>query len=822
MTTTTAPCASITTGALRPDSRVNYTFGMVLGLDDFQQEQEHRLVAAALHQRGLHGYGVVSGLTVGVDSAGTITVSPGAGLDRWGRTFIVPTDQCADLGRWLDANVMMSPPEESPVVYVVGRYDQCLDDLRPLPAVPCTSSDTPQAPARIRDAWAIELTWDAPDASAWSAAQAYADLLRTVDVVPGTTDPAVLDQLRAALDDIPAGTALPVRRYQLGAADLRASLDALDRHWAGSVRPLLDPDPASFDPPGMGEPAGASILLGAIQITGQAPDSRSFTASDDNRPVLLHTQLIQELALLGLPRTPVESLLSVRAASGSTVEAWVHGVSLDLPASSPPTPPEGIQLLVDGVPVTLVSAEGVSDGAQGAAGTRITITATTGWSAGALLEVRLLLDAQLTSSQEPLRAVLEQNALGVLDEMADHVSGYAISSAESGRRVRNLFIPLDVTDDRLVLAVDGVHLVPDQPPGYLDLTVDDSAVEVAVLQVLSSASGSVIAIQAAQPWETRSQLRVSLSLDAAMTDAGTLRQALDATGVDFVGRTEDRCECVAAAQPRLAETLATVSVVPHPDASGSALSMWFHVLGNEVLNILPPVLRVLREGQSDVPCRVSQQDQLGRAWLLIPDQPFQPGDRLTVVLDLANEVALADRTLWQRVDETSRRPVDVDLRVLTAYAVVPPQSGGGGAPALPERDIAVVTAWTNKPGVPPLIRVWVTPDLDPQAGRMVEPENLRVFGVDKEGNLRDVTFQDQGWSTVGWNLFERRPFDTAWSQEPWTQLILGVPRSVAVQDLADGGSLVPIAAFAAKRGLTYRGLNGDLYQVALLVSGPFG
>src|SRR5262245_5459732 len=134
---TTTPCVSLTTGTLSADQRVNYAYGMVLGLDEFLQEQLYLLSKDRLHDRALHGYGTVSGLAVSVEPVGDdvqVTVGTGVGVDQWGRAFVVTCDQCARLGAWLAATERDTPGSLAQhrgasgevTVYVVGSYAECL------------------------------------------------------------------------------------------------------------------------------------------------------------------------------------------------------------------------------------------------------------------------------------------------------------------------------------------------------------------------------------------------------------------------------------------------------------------------------------------------------------------------------------------------------------------------------------------------------------------------------------------------------------------------------------------------------------------------
>ena len=45
-----------------PDKRVKYSLGLVLGVDELEQEQYYFLERGRQHNRALHGYGTVCGL----------------------------------------------------------------------------------------------------------------------------------------------------------------------------------------------------------------------------------------------------------------------------------------------------------------------------------------------------------------------------------------------------------------------------------------------------------------------------------------------------------------------------------------------------------------------------------------------------------------------------------------------------------------------------------------------------------------------------------------------------------------------------------------
>jgi hypothetical protein len=91
---------------LDPNKRVNYTFGMVLGVNDFRQEQEHFEWKHRQSNLLLHGAGTVCGLQLSAELAPgggdvQIRVSGGYAISPGGNWIWVDSDQCALLNQWL-------------------------------------------------------------------------------------------------------------------------------------------------------------------------------------------------------------------------------------------------------------------------------------------------------------------------------------------------------------------------------------------------------------------------------------------------------------------------------------------------------------------------------------------------------------------------------------------------------------------------------------------------------------------------------------------------------------------------------------------------
>lgn len=356
---TLGPCVSLATGTLSPDLRVNYAYGMVLGLDEFLQEQLHNLSKDYLHERALHGYGTVSGLAVSTEAVTgakdfRISVTQGIAIDQWGREIVLRCDQCVQVGSWVAAQEDASPgilakhllPSGEVTVYVVASYAECLDRLVPLPGQPCSSSDQVTVASRIRDAWDLELRWDPPPMPRWDSDRRLARLLDDVSIVAGldpakSDEKALTDAVRAlsthaddgpdSLDPTPTP---PAGGWKIPAETAAAALDRILTVWVTQVRPGLHPDlvepEAAFDP---------AILLSTVTFTPAepfktaAPVITACTTDDDGRPYLLHTQLIQELhwlsdAIAGAKPVDEHTFATlaptIDAKDELTVDAWFH------------------------------------------------------------------------------------------------------------------------------------------------------------------------------------------------------------------------------------------------------------------------------------------------------------------------------------------------------------------------------------------------------------------------------------------------------------------------------------------------------------------
>ena len=187
---------------VRPDpaKHVNYTYGMILGVDDFTQEFAYLAAKDSEAVSELAGYGRVRGLSVKFDhtaaGAPELVVTPGLAYLPSGQPVLVDRAQCAELNAWLAANradvqagLGGAAPHSGPLELVVDLgYAVCETDSRPIPGEPCRSEDDLMAPSRLRDDFQLELHRPPPaDEREVQAVRAFVEWLRKVPVVESSS-----------------------------------------------------------------------------------------------------------------------------------------------------------------------------------------------------------------------------------------------------------------------------------------------------------------------------------------------------------------------------------------------------------------------------------------------------------------------------------------------------------------------------------------------------------------------------------------------------------------------------------------------------------
>jgi hypothetical protein len=361
----TAPAALTRLAPLDPTKHVRYTLGMVLGVDDFDQEFAYGAGRDRWQARDLSGYGTIWGMRLAIEVEATgprVNVAPGAAVTPCGQLVCVTPAQCASLNDWLKANEekarellapAASPPETSPpesppgvpalTLHAVLCYRECPTDDVPIPGDPCRTEDTLTAPSRLKDDFRLELRTAPPQQPEEDAIRDFVAWLRLVPVVdgPGSTLADLLDAIRAAgavaLDGGPSSPpssppeipfdlllGVPDPGLAIPAAQAPEYLRAALRLWVTELRPALRHvlpgcdcdcvgtcgcDGSSGIP---GEPCGDDVvLLGTIDLPVLETAEGDLVAADGGwaidetrRPYVLHTRFLQEWLLGALSLEP--------------------------------------------------------------------------------------------------------------------------------------------------------------------------------------------------------------------------------------------------------------------------------------------------------------------------------------------------------------------------------------------------------------------------------------------------------------------------------------------------------------------------------------
>jgi hypothetical protein len=255
---------SLADGTLGPDLRVNYNFGLVLGVNEFKQEQEYFLQKGYLYNRAFEGYGTVSGLRVTAEwlkgEDVEITVGSGMAIDQFGRPVVVREAQCARLVAWLkrqeekkkgiieahrpegrekkkeererreereeekqgtarkhhhegkkrpaegrDVDEYYEEEEEERDlrIYIIARYDDYSTGQVPIAGQACNTGDTDPIYSRIHDSYKIDFSWDPPAMPAWESVRCFAKMMARVRITghAGRDDTdEIIEQMRKLED----------------------------------------------------------------------------------------------------------------------------------------------------------------------------------------------------------------------------------------------------------------------------------------------------------------------------------------------------------------------------------------------------------------------------------------------------------------------------------------------------------------------------------------------------------------------------------------------------------------------------------------------
>ncbi len=327
---------------LDPHKRVRHFTGLVMGEEEFRQDQLYFMARDELHQRGLHGYGVVSGLGVSLRTNldtghPEVVVAAGMAVNPRGESICVPLAQCGDLNEWLENNrddLLGSPPlilPGSATLYLVLCARDCETDSVPVLGDPCRTLEDATAASRVADDFEICLRLDPPQQTEEAAVRELGELLRSIEVSDsgGGLSPEALADLVRAL--VPTGSppevgqiepeaGSPPLTLRLHPDDVAAALALVHRVWIQEVRPALNPETGACEAPRDGDD-GRCVLLACLELgydEGAAGLEVSGTVNIDSRcgPILVQTRLLQEMLLSAVCCSVVSPALGSPATGG--------------------------------------------------------------------------------------------------------------------------------------------------------------------------------------------------------------------------------------------------------------------------------------------------------------------------------------------------------------------------------------------------------------------------------------------------------------------------------------------------------------------------
>lgn len=289
-----------------PTKHVNYSYGMVLGVDDFTQEFAYLAGRDQWLARDGIGYGTLRGLQVLIENDGAngprIVVTAGAALSPTGQLICVTAAQCASLNGWLQKN---RPAGASVRLFVTLCYRECLTDKLPIPGEPCRSEDLAMAASRIQDDFALELRTESPNQLEEESVRRFGDWLRQMPLEAGaaTTVQEFSNAVRRSIHL--AGDATPPT-ITFDAWDAAIKIPAENAHhfwraafliWTTEIRPFFARAGACSAPSGDGCLLLAEVVAPLTSDFRVDGDANVVAVDESRRPFVPHLRMLQEWLL---------------------------------------------------------------------------------------------------------------------------------------------------------------------------------------------------------------------------------------------------------------------------------------------------------------------------------------------------------------------------------------------------------------------------------------------------------------------------------------------------------------------------------------------
>lgn len=169
-----------------PSQHVNFTTGMVLGVEDYRAEFAYHSARDQWIMREAGGNGTLAGLEVSAEEDGAngprIRVSTGSAAAPSGQLICVARDQCASINAWLAtkevadkvtaiASQNADPSKARLSLWLTLCYVDCPALPVPIPGQPCRSEEDLMADSRVMDDYQLALSFASPLHSEWRALQ---------------------------------------------------------------------------------------------------------------------------------------------------------------------------------------------------------------------------------------------------------------------------------------------------------------------------------------------------------------------------------------------------------------------------------------------------------------------------------------------------------------------------------------------------------------------------------------------------------------------------------------------------------------------------
>ena len=321
------------TAAVDPCRRVNYSLGMILGVDDFVQESTYHSSHREALSRLALGWGTLSGLRVSIDPPEKpgdplvgLRTGPGAALLPNGKLVHVDSDQCCNVANWvgeLDADTFKlsgAPSGQTgdwAKAWVTLSFceSKCADV--PVPGDPCRTDDKLTAPSRVQDGFVLDLSWSRPDQTEEDAVRDFFQWILSIGVDQSTTSTedqilAAIRQAAKAWIERPAGSTIVPSDFLVGTPSEKlfykeGFLRSVLRLWNTELRPLWSVSCSDASRPAANTLALAELWIPLKKIESRKDDSekpkfkwvfdttRTMVLDHSERPDLLSLRAVQEM-----------------------------------------------------------------------------------------------------------------------------------------------------------------------------------------------------------------------------------------------------------------------------------------------------------------------------------------------------------------------------------------------------------------------------------------------------------------------------------------------------------------------------------------------